>query len=206
MPPLTSNSTPTPQQSTAEGWRDFGKRIADQALGAARREIQSQLDAARAERQALQGRLDAAQSGSVRRDLQSQLQTTEINIEKLHSVLVMFGATTTVTPVFGTCSGTQPPPFFPSNPRMNVDPTEIVATSLGILFVAFPLTLAIVRFIWKRSTNAPPPPLSQEQTIRFDRLEQSVDAIAIEVERISENQRYLTKLLAEPKQTARVGS
>lgn len=34
-------------------------------------------------------------------------------------------------------------------------------------------------------------------TVRQDRLEQAVEAIGIEVERISENQRFVTKLLAE---------
>ena len=49
----------------------------------------------------------------------------------------------------------------------------------------------------KRFDNAPAPAISAEQARRFDRIEQSVDAIAIEVERISENQRYMTKLMAE---------
>lgn len=87
---------------------------------------------------------------------------------------------------------------------MRVDPTEIVATSLGIMFIAFPLTLAVVRFIWKRSTSAPPAAIAAEQARRFDRLEQSVDAIAIEIERISENQRYLTRVLGEAKPSAKV--
>jgi hypothetical protein len=82
----------------------------------------------------------------------------------------------------------------------------MVATAGGILFVAFPLTLAIVRFIWKRSSSAPAPAITAEQTRRFDRHEQSVDAIAIEVERISENQRYLTKLLGETKQKQGLGT
>ena len=34
---------------------------------------------------------------------------------------------------------------------------------------------------------------------RFTRLEQSIDAIAIEMERVSEGQRYVTKLLATEK-------
>ena len=63
----------------------------------------------------------------------------------------------------------------------------------------------LARASFQRSTSAPAPALSQEQTRRFDRLEQSVDAIAIEVERISENQRYLTKLLGESKQAAKIG-
>ena len=37
----------------------------------------------------------------------------------------------------------------------------------------------------------------RELTARMERIEQALDSIAVEVERISENQRYTTKLLAE---------
>ena len=40
-------------------------------------------------------------------------------------------------------------------------------------------------------------------TPRFDRLEQAVDAIAIEVERVSEGQRFVTKVLTERPGTIR---
>jgi hypothetical protein len=43
--------------------------------------------------------------------------------------------------------------------------------------------------------NAAPP--SSELTDRFRNLEQSIDAVAIEVERIGEGQRFMTRLLAE---------
>ena len=36
-----------------------------------------------------------------------------------------------------------------------------------------------------------------EISARMERIEQAIDSIAVEVERISENQRYTTKLLAE---------
>ena len=39
--------------------------------------------------------------------------------------------------------------------------------------------------------------LPAEVTSRLERIEQAVDAIAIEVERISEGQRFTTKLLTE---------
>jgi hypothetical protein len=38
---------------------------------------------------------------------------------------------------------------------------------------------------------------------RLTRLEQSIDAIAIEMERVSEGQRYVTKLLARDEISAR---
>jgi hypothetical protein len=41
------------------------------------------------------------------------------------------------------------------------------------------------------------PALPHEVATRLERMEQSIDAIAVEIERISEGQRFTTKLLAE---------
>ncbi|MDQ6827863.1 MAG: hypothetical protein M3081_03255 [Gemmatimonadota bacterium] len=48
----------------------------------------------------------------------------------------------------------------------------------------------------KQLENRPPslPPASEE---RLARMEQAIDSIAIEIERISEGQRFTTKLLSE---------
>lgn len=37
----------------------------------------------------------------------------------------------------------------------------------------------------------------RDATVRLERMEQAIDAIAVEVERIAENQRFTTRLLAE---------
>jgi hypothetical protein len=176
----------------------------NRALQGARAELQRNINELTSQRADLQIDLIAATASGSRDErltvqakldrLDAQLREATDALAKLETGVDQTSPDRIGTPVVGT------PPAFPNfPPTTRVDPTEIIATSLGILFVAFPLTLAIVRYIWKRSTTAPAPALSQEQTRRFDRLEQSVDAIAIEVERISESQRYLTKLLAEPK-------
>ena len=211
VPTPTPPAAPSLPQNLGEQLGNAARQIAQNAINEARQEIQSELTDAVQERQQIQAQLDAARSGSARRDLQRELNAADLKIEKLQEALASLESKTTAkVPRIGsfgkTFPGTTPPPSFPTTP-LRVDPTEIVAVTLGILFVAFPLTLALSRFLWKRATGAPvSPALTQEQTRRFDRLEQSVDAIAIEVERISENQRYLTKLLAEPKQNASVGS
>ena len=69
--------------------------------------------------------------------------------------------------------------------------TVIVSTVtvlLGVLFAA--------RVLWNRTS---PRPLSAVGTdnARLERIENAVDAIAIEVERISEAQRFTTTLLAD---------
>jgi hypothetical protein len=66
-----------------------------------------------------------------------------------------------------------------------------------------PISIAIARRIWRGVR--PIAAARTEDTIgpRFDRLEQAVDAIAIEVERVSEGQRFVTKVLTERPGTVR---
>lgn len=60
-----------------------------------------------------------------------------------------------------------------------------------------PIALFFARRRWKRRAPAKSPQVGAEASPRFERLEQGMEAIAIEIERVSEGQRFLTKLLAE---------
>lgn len=64
------------------------------------------------------------------------------------------------------------------------------------IVIAF-LMLALARRS-RRRTPAPPP-VSIESAGRLERIEQAVEAMAIEIERVSEGQRFVTKLLSEAK-------
>ncbi len=66
---------------------------------------------------------------------------------------------------------------------------------VGILALGIPIIRAVIRR-WERSPQLPPP-ASPDVTSRLERIEQAVEAVAIEVERIAEAQRYSAKLLAE---------
>jgi cell division septum initiation protein DivIVA len=68
---------------------------------------------------------------------------------------------------------------------------------VGTIFVLFPLSIAMARNIWRRGSRQAAPAQSKESTERMERLEQAVDAIAIEIERVSEGQRFVTRLLTE---------
>jgi hypothetical protein len=67
--------------------------------------------------------------------------------------------------------------------------TMVVALALGIPFVR-----ALARRWERESVRSQVPP---EVTARLERIEHAVEAVAIEVERISEGQRFTTKLLSE---------
>ncbi len=68
----------------------------------------------------------------------------------------------------------------------------IVFGSVGSM--VYPLVRAWARRMEGRASASLP--LSQIED-RLDRIERAVDAIALEVERVSEGQRFVTKLLAE---------
>jgi hypothetical protein len=85
------------------------------------------------------------------------------------------------------------PDFFP---RRGPDPDMVVGVSFALaITVAFPLAIAYARRIWRGKPVA----AAQADTMapRLDRLEQAVEAIAIEIERVAEGQRFVTKVLAE---------
>lgn len=54
----------------------------------------------------------------------------------------------------------------------------------------------------KAEAEAKNPQLPREVMERLERMDQSLDAIAVEVERISEGQRFTTKLLSDVRDTA----
>jgi hypothetical protein len=75
---------------------------------------------------------------------------------------------------------------------------DAAAVGFGFtLLVLAPISFAIARRIWRRTTRPSAQVASPENTQRIERIEHAVDAIAIEVERVSEGQRFMTKLLSE---------
>ena len=65
-----------------------------------------------------------------------------------------------------------------------------------VMVLGIPLVLVQARKLWKRD-SAPLEGSSYETNTRLERIEQAIDAMAVEVERIAEGQRYVTKLLAD---------
>jgi hypothetical protein len=82
------------------------------------------------------------------------------------------------------------------NPWQYGPPEELVAMGIGFsALLLFPVAIAYARRIWKRShvTVALTPDIAG----RISAMERSIDAVAVEVERVGEGQRFVTQLLAE---------
>jgi hypothetical protein len=68
----------------------------------------------------------------------------------------------------------------------------------AIVFVLAPLAVGFMKSLLRRSAKSPVPPAALTETAeRLERLETAVDTIAVEIERISEGQRFVTKLLSD---------
>jgi hypothetical protein len=72
----------------------------------------------------------------------------------------------------------------------------IVAIVFGVAgVILFPLVRAWGRRLENR--GAPPAVMPADITARLERIERAVESVAVEVERISEGQRFVTKVLAD---------
>lgn len=71
-------------------------------------------------------------------------------------------------------------------------------TTIAIIALGVPIVRAITKR-WERGPQRPPEP-SPDVVARLERIEQAVEAVAIEVERIAEAQRFSAKLAAEQAQ------
>lgn len=65
-----------------------------------------------------------------------------------------------------------------------------------VIVLGIPLVIVQARKLWMRDSAAPSRS-SPETDMRLERIEHAIDAMAVEVERISEGQRFVTKLLAD---------
>jgi hypothetical protein len=70
----------------------------------------------------------------------------------------------------------------------------VLFSTMPIIVIGFPLARAYAKKIERGNDAARVP---GDVSARLERMEQAIDSIAVEVERISEGQRFTTKLLAE---------
>jgi hypothetical protein len=94
------------------------------------------------------------------------------------------------------------PPGFRDNiiPQQFVDISIAFFLTVAAIIIGLPLARAFARRMDRRGATAP---MSNEIASQLTHLNQAVDAIALEVERISEGQRFTTRLLSEQREAAR---
>ena len=181
IPGVTTVSTGVLTRRDVEALRARGRELSDQlsSVVSRRRSIIDRLRNTTADdRVGLEQRLGVLDARIVR--LEKEIEENGKQLASLPAALV---------------GAREPSPGFTPTDRMvnNMVPIFVVFT----LFVLCPIALSISRYFWKRGSLPRHAPASPENAQRLERMEQAIDTIAIEIERVSEGQRFVTRLLAE---------
>ncbi|HXG71430.1 MAG TPA: hypothetical protein VNJ04_12565 [Gemmatimonadaceae bacterium] len=170
-----------------------------QALRAQRRELTQQLDELETARQSLTMQLQRAPTGIQRQGLETPVMDLDARISAVDKAIA--GSQVEMSKVAGIPGAVvEEPREIPQGPPEGV----FILGTVFMLVVLLPLSIAYARRIWKRGAVAVSS-IPRELMDRLGRIEQASEVTALEVERIGEGQRFLTRLLTE-RENVRVGN
>jgi hypothetical protein len=166
-----------------------------QAAKAARHELESQLDNLKSERfsiaQRLRSREPGGPTGADAKGLENRLVQIDARIAAMDKQIADQDAAVAKAAAIPGAVTEVPPP------ERSGPPDEVYfLAGMFMVVVLLPISIAWARRIWRRGA-AVVTALPQEIYDRFTRLEQSLDSIAVEVERVGESQRFLTRMQSE---------
>ena len=162
-----------------------------------RSELSDQLISAASRRADLAKELESA-TGSNRAGIEARIELLDKRILDIESEIASTGRLLVTSLANTQTSSTE-------SGGMPIDGTAIAV--VFTLFVLAPIAIAMARLLWRRASSPKSQPtFERENNERLQRLEGAVDSIAIEVERISEGQRFVTKLLAGQQDRAKIES
>jgi len=163
-----------------------------QAFKAQRRELSRQMDALEGTRSELSTQLqDPAVAGTDRKGLESRIGDVDSRISTLQKQVSDADAQVAKSAAVPGAAVDPPEP-----PRTGPPDAAWVLGGLFIICAILPLSIAFARRIWKRGGQVIAA-FPKEIAERMSRVEQVVEATQIEVERIGEGQRFMTRVLTE---------
>jgi hypothetical protein len=200
----TPPATPTPSTAPviAQGARSAPSAAAIyEGFKAQRNELRNQLDDLQGTRQSIAGQLEELSATAVeRKPLEARLSDVDQRIVTVDGMLAT-NATQIAQAAAIPGAVVEPPPYVRPGP-----PEEAwVAGGFFMVLVIFPLTIAYARRIWRRGAVAVSA-FPKELSDRLFRMEQAVEATSLEVERIGEGQRFLTRLFTEGENSRALGT
>ena len=140
---------------------------------------------------------DAATQRTISREqLREQIRQT---IQDARTAQDEAGRITVIAPAAPGATTTQAPPWIPPDdipPRVQETAYALFLT-FAVMIIGYPIAKAIARRIDRTGETTKVP---VAVTAQLAQLNQAVESIAIEVERISEGQRFTTRLLSEQHQ------
>lgn len=158
---------------------------------AQRGELRDQLETLVQSRHGLLRELeDHSVAGPATTGMQERIVQLDARIAELDKAMATADAQVALAAAVPGAVVMQPPPV-----RDGGSDVDVVAPMVA-LAVLLPLSIAFARRVWRRSAAAAVA-LPHDLMERLGRLEQTGEATALEVERIGEGQRFVTRLLTE---------
>lgn len=164
-----------------------------QGLIAQRRELRNQLDRLQDQRRDITRELSSEDKPSTpeQASLEARLKEIDGRITGVENQLAQSDLAVAQAAAVPGAVVDRPPP------QRSGPPDEIIAIPIVFtLAVLMPIAIAYSRRIWKRGATVIAP-IPKEVHDRLDAMGQAVESIAIEVERIGEGQRFLTRVMSE---------
>jgi prefoldin subunit 5 len=172
-----------------------------EGLKAQRTELGNQLESLEDKRRDLSQRLEEPMVGGAdRKGLEQRITEIDGRISSIDKQIAESEAQ--IARAAGVPGAVVPPKPIP---RQGPPEEVFVLGGLFIFIVLLPLSIALARRIWRRGV-ATITKLPAELTERLTRLEQGMDAIAVEIERVGEGQRYMARLFGDDGSPRAIGA
>ncbi len=186
------NAPVTAAQITVNGAPLSSPQAVYQGFKAQRRELGRQMDELENTRQSLSSQLQAPTvTGADRKGLDTRIGDVDSRISTLQKQISDADAQVAKSASIPGAAVDPPEP-----PRNGPPDAAWVLGGLFIVVVMLPLSIAYARRIWRRGGQVIAA-FPKEIAERLTRVEQTVEATAIEIERIGEGQRFMTKVFTE---------
>lgn len=194
-----AQATPTPPGREVEA--TASATYVYEAARAVRNELLEQREAAVQARHGMMRELEDHQvPGAATSGMEQRIVQLDARIAELDKAIAVADAQVTTAASAPGAVTIQPQSIEDGPPR-----ETFVIVPMVLLAVFLPMSIAYARRLWKRSTTAVVQ-LPRELMDRLARLEETGEATALEVERIGEGQRFVTRILTERGETVSLPS
>lgn len=182
-----------PSQVTVGGSSLAGAADIYQAFKAQRRELGRQMESLQSTRDQLSSQLSSEPgvAGADRKGLEQRITSVDARIDALDRQIADADAQVAKSAAIPGATIEPPEP-----PRTGPPDEAFVLGGIFIVVVMLPLSIAYARRIWRRGAQIVTS-IPKELSERLMRVEQTVEASAIEIERIGEGQRFMTRIFTE---------
>jgi len=184
--PSPQTAAPTPDARQAPTATEMYE-----AARLSRRELRNQVDQLQGERRQVKSQLQQATNPADTKGLEGRLVAIDARIADVEKQLASADAVV-------ANRAAVPGVIVQEAPRgPDIPPEAVFLGSMGMLMtVLIPISIGYARRLWRRGGQVQPA-LPTELSDRMANIERGIEAVAIEVERLGEGQRFVTQLLSE---------